>query len=141
MLQKPFDRSLWSDPWNARNVVGFVSGKGEKIDNLIRRNTELRDDAGHVVSEIITNKHTQYWKLNQLLVACPTVTIEDGTDIDIDKKDAFDAFMSKFKDANLGIRLEEDTYVKDGETKKTLRVKRFVKATTATVYDKEEVPF
>ncbi len=109
-----------------------LTSKGDASAKLI-----LRDDVGHVVSEIITNKHTQYWKLNQLLVACPTVTIEDGTDIDIDKKDAFDAFMSKFKDAKLAIRLEEDTYVKDGETKKTLRVKRFVKATAST----EDVAF
>lgn len=113
------------------SVTFELTPKGDASAKLI-----MRDEAGHVASEIITNKDTQYWKLNQLLAACPTVKIDDGTDIDIAKKDIFDAFMSKFKDAKLAIRLEEETYVKDGETKKTLRVKRFVKATAA-----EEVPF
>ena len=66
MLQKPFDRSLWPDPWNARNVVGFVAGESEKIDNLIRRNTELRDDAGHVKPLIIHRVHECHMLVNEL---------------------------------------------------------------------------
>ena len=66
MLQKPFDRSLWSDPWDARNVVGFVAGKGEKIDNLIRRNTKLCLDAGDVKSLIIHRVHECHMLVNEL---------------------------------------------------------------------------
>ena len=66
MLQEPFDRSLWPDPWNARNVVGFVACESEKIDNLIMRNTELRDDAGHVKPLIIHRVHEGHMLVNEL---------------------------------------------------------------------------
>lgn len=79
-----------------------------------------------MVSDQFLNKENCWWRLNELLVAFPQVRIDEGSEIDLSKRDTFNSFLNQFVGQKCQVKLEEETYVKDGEQKKTLRVKKFL---------------
>lgn len=100
-----------------------MTNKGDSTVKLI-----FRSDDGFIASDTFFNKENAWWRLNQLLVACPAITTDEGSEIDLAKTETFNAFLAQFVNQRLQIRLDEETYVKDGETKKTLRVKKYLPA-------------
>jgi len=108
------------------SVEASLTPKGDSIVKLVFRAAD-----GSVASDNILNRDTTWWRVNQLLSACPNVQIADGEQLDFAKREIFNDFLAKFKGQSLDIKLEEETYVKDGETKKTLRVRRFQKSAVA----------
>ena len=103
-----------------------LTPKGDSIVKLVFRAAD-----GSVASDNILNRDTTWWRVNQLLSACPSVQIADGEQLDFSKREVFNDFLAKFKGQSLDIKLEEETYMKDGEAKKTLRVRRFQKSAVA----------
>ena len=101
----------------AENVI---TSKGDGTVKLV-----MRSDDGCVVSDTFFNTEAAWWRLNQILAACPKVTVSDGTQLDLSKRDNFNAFFPPFVGQRVEVRLEEETYVKNGETKSVLRVKRY----------------
>jgi len=108
------------------SVEPSLTPKGDSIVKLVFRAAD-----GCVASDNILNRDTTWWRVNQLLAACPSVQIADGQQLDFAKREVFNDFLAKFKGATLDIKLEEETYLKDGETKKTLRVRRYIKSPAA----------
>lgn len=108
------------------SVEPSLTPKGDSIVKLVFRGAD-----GSVASDNILNRDTTWWRVNQLLAACPSVQIADGQQLDFAKREVFNDFLAKFKGATLDIKLEEETYVKDGESKKTLRVRRYIKSPVA----------
>ncbi|MGA1425114.1 MAG: hypothetical protein ACO329_11580 [Steroidobacteraceae bacterium] len=119
-LAKPFD----GPGTYSVEIVKTEKMMTPKGDNVVR--LMFRSPSGHVVSDNMFNTEKSWWRVNQLLVACPGVTIPDGEQLDFTKSEVFDAFLGKFVGQKLQVKLEEETYVKNGETKKTLRVQRFL---------------
>ncbi len=108
------------------SVEPSLTPKGDSIVKLVFRAAD-----GSVASDNILNRDTTWWRVNQLLAACPNVQIADGQQLDFAKREVFNDFLAKFKGQSLDIKLEEETYVKDGEAKKTLRVRRYIKSPAA----------
>lgn len=105
-----------------------ITSKGDATVKLI-----MRSEDGCVVSDQFLNKENCWWRLNALLVACPSIRIDEGSEIDLAKRDTFNSFLNQFVDQKLQVVLDEETYVKDGETKKTMRVKKYLPAPGADV--------
>ena len=103
-----------------------ITPKGDAIVTLV-----MRSDDACVVSDTFYNKEAAWWRLNQILAACPKVQIDDGTQLDLSKREAFNGFLEQFVGQRLQVRLEEEKYVKDGEQKSVLRVKRYSAAAGA----------
>ena len=60
-----------------------------------------------------------------ILAACPKIKLDDGTQLDLTKRETFNSFVTQFVGQKVQVRLEEEKYVKDGEQKTVLRVKRY----------------
>lgn len=100
-----------------------MTAKGDDLVKLV-----FRSEDGCVVSDNFLNRESVWWRLNALLAACPKIRVDDGTELDLTKRQVFQDFLAQFVGQRVQIRLEEETYVKDGEQKKTLRVKKYVPA-------------
>lgn len=98
-----------------------ITSKGDGFVKLI-----MRSEDACIVSEQFLNTEKCWWKLNELLVAFPQIRIDDGQEIDLTKRETFNSFLAQFVNQTCQVKLEEETYVKDGEQKKTLRVKKFL---------------
>lgn len=118
--QKPFD-GPGTYSVEIVKTEKMMTPKGDHVVRLM-----FRSPSGHVVSDNMFNSEKSWWRVNQLLVACPAITVPDGEQLDFTKSEVFDAFLAKFVGQKLQVKLEEETYVKNGETKKTLRVQRFL---------------
>lgn len=100
-----------------------ITGKGDATVKLV-----FRSDDGHVASDTFFNKEAAWWRLNQILAACPKVSVDEGAEIDLTKRETFNGFLAQFVGQRVQIRLEEEKYVKNGEEKSVLRVKRYLPA-------------
>jgi hypothetical protein len=100
---------------------GMITPKGDSVVRLTFRSAQ-----GHSVSDNMFNTETSWWRVNQLLVACPAITVPDGEELDFTKNKTFDEFLARFVGQKLQVKLEAESYVKNGETKTALRVQRFL---------------
>lgn len=100
-----------------------MTSKGDAQVRLV-----LKSDDGCVTSDNFLNRDNCWWRVNALLAAVPALKIDEGTEIDFTKRDAFADFLDQFKGHRVQVKLEEETYVKDGETRKTLRVRKYLPA-------------
>lgn len=100
-----------------------ITPKGDATVKLV-----MRSDDGCVVSDTFFNKEAAWWRLNMILAACPKVQVDDGTQLDLTKRETFNGFLEQFVGQRVQVRLEEEKYVKDGEQKSVLRVKRYTPA-------------
>ena len=97
-----------------------ITPKGDDTVKLV-----MRSDDGCVVSDTFFNKENSWWRLNMILAACPKIKLDDGTQLDLTKRETFNSFVTQFVGQKVQVRLEEEKYVKDGEQKTVLRVKRY----------------
>lgn len=98
-----------------------MTGKGDHQAKLIFRSKD-----GHVASDTFLNRESMWWRLNMILAAIPAVKVDDGTELDLSKNPVFDGFLAQFVGKKVQIKLEEESYVKEGEKKTVLRVKRYL---------------
>jgi len=117
---KPFAKA---GPYNVKIVKSSneMTTKGEQKIVLT-----LRADDGSQCNEMFLNRESVWWKLNMILAAAD-VSIKDGEGFDLTKSSEFERFFIPFIGQCVNIELVEESYVKDGETKVTLRVKRYNK--------------
>lgn len=102
-------------------IAHSLNPKGENVATL-----KLETANQERITDDLLNRETVYWKLNQLLAACPKVNIEEGKEIDLTKTGVFAKFCDLFKGQKLDIVVEEEAYTaKDGTPKKICKVKRF----------------
>ena len=102
-------------------AVDEMTSKGEQKIVLT-----LRADDGSQCTDVFLNRETVWWKLNMILAASD-VSIKDGEGFDLSKSSEFTRFFQPFIGQSVNVELAEESYVKDGETKVTLRVKRYNK--------------
>jgi hypothetical protein len=100
-----------------------LTSKGDGIVTL-----SLRSDDGCLATDNFLNKESVYWRVNALLAAVPEVTIPEGSEYDFSKRQVFVDFFSLFIGKRVDIKLEAETYVKDGAEKTILRIKRYIKS-------------
>lgn len=104
-----------------KNVTHSLNPKGENVATL-----SLETSKQERISDDLLNRETVYWKLNQLLAACPKVQVDEGKEIDLTKTGVFAKFADLFKGQSLDIVVEEEAYTaKDGTQKKICRVRRY----------------
>jgi hypothetical protein len=103
-----------------------LTTKGEDTVKLIFRGAD-----GSVASDNFLNRESVWWRLNALLAACPFVEIPEGQELDFSKARIFQEFLGRFVGAKCKIKLEEETWVKEGTTeeKKTLKIRKYLPET------------
>jgi hypothetical protein len=107
-------------------IVKAEPGLTAKGDNIVT--LSLRSDDGCLATDNFLNKESVYWRVNALLAAVPEVTIPEGAEYDFSKRQVFNDFFNLFIGKKVDIKLEPETYVKDGAEKTILRVKRYLKS-------------
>lgn len=92
----------------------------EKVTLIFKdsQNRQVRDD--------ILNKESVHWRLNQLILATG-MKIAHGTELDFSKSGEFFNFVRSFVGMTLKVSLKTETYEKNGEQKKKMKVIRFGK--------------
>lgn len=108
------------------SVEPAISAKGDSMVKLV-----LRSHDGCVASDTILNRDSTHWRINQLIAACPSISVSEGAELDFNKREVFNQFMAQFKGLSVQVKIEEESYQKDGETKKAFRVRKYSKATDA----------
>jgi len=84
----------------------------------------FRTDDNEAIFERFQNMKSVYWKINAL-IAATELPIDDGAQIDLDKKGEFARFMDGFMGQRCVICVRGEKYVKDGEEREAMRVKSF----------------
>lgn len=107
-----------------RSVVTHVKGelKGSNEIAVVSFQTE----SGETQIERFYNKRQNDWKLQQFIAATPEFTMDEGTEIDFDQPDTFVPFIKQFEGLKVGLDIDAESYVKDGQTKTSYKVKRYI---------------